>query len=78
MSNAMWFWIGDRVEREKGGECFGAPPSQRLPTRSCNLHSRTYRAEMIRLVMECDKEAVPPQARLLTETLVEVAMSTFG
>ena len=28
--------------------------------------------------MECHEEAVPPQATLLIETLVEVAMSTFG
>ena len=33
---------------------------------------------MIRLIMMCHEEAVPPQATLLTETLVWVAMSTFG
>ena len=52
--------------RVTGGECLGAPPSQRLPTRSCNRYSRTCRAEMIRLIMECHEEAVPPQATLLT------------
>ena len=52
--------------------------AQRLPTRSCNRYSRTCRAEMIRLITECHEEAVPPQAALLTETLVGVAMGTFG
>ena len=27
MSNAMGFWIGDRVEKDAGGECLGDPPS---------------------------------------------------
>ena len=27
MSNAMRFWVGDRVDRDTGGECLGAPPS---------------------------------------------------
>ena len=37
MSNATWLWIGSRElrERETGGECLRAPPSQRLPIRSC-------------------------------------------
>ena len=29
MSNAMLFWIGDRVEKDTSGECLGDPPSQR-------------------------------------------------
>ena len=59
-----------------GGESLGAPPSQRLPTRSCNRYSRICRAEMIRLIMERHGEAVPPQATIVT--LVGVAMSGFG
>ena len=78
MSNAMWFWVGDRVESDTGGECLGAPPFQRLPTRSCNRYSRACILEMIRLIMVCHEEAVPPQATQLTETLVGVAMSNLG
>ena len=52
MSNAMWFWIGDRDEKNTGGECLGDPPSQRLPTRSCNRYSRTCRAEIIMFIMQ--------------------------
>ena len=77
MRNAMWFWAGDRVEKNTGGECLGTP-TERLPTRSCNRDSRACRAERIMLIMECHEEAVPPQDTLLTEILVEVAMSTFG
>ena len=41
--------------------------------------ARTCTAEVIRLVMEFHVVGVLPQATLLTETLVEVAMSTsFG
>ena len=72
MSNAMWFLIGDRVEKDTGGECLGDPPSQRLPTRSSG------RTEMIRLIMECHEEAVFPQATQLTVTLVGVAMCSVG
>ena len=78
MSNAMWFWTGSRVERDAGGRYLGAPPSQRLPTRSCNRYNRTCRAEMIRLIKECHEEGEPPHATLLTETLVGVAMSPYG
>ena len=49
-----------------------------IVTRSCNRYSRTCRAEMIRLIMECHEGAEPPQATLLIETPVEVPMSTFG
>ena len=63
--------------RVTGGECLGAPPSQRLPTRSCNRYSRTCRAEMIRLIMECHEEAVektppiPPTGRSASAEFVE-------
>ena len=40
--------------------------------------SRTCRAGMIRLIMECHEDAVPSHATQLTATLVGVAMSTLA
>ena len=66
----MRFWIGDRVERDKGCDCLGAPPSNsQLQSAQPHLQSTDDQAR---------HGVVPPQATLLIETLVEVAMGTFG
>ena len=43
-----------------------------------SMRSRTYKTDMIRLIMECHEEALSSQATQLTATVVEVAMSTLA